>query len=43
MSLQVHQTAVNNVLDGLKLNGAMFTLAELKQHVGTKLNLPVDV
>lgn len=40
MSLQIHQTAVNNVLNGLKLDGVTLTLAELKQHVADKLNLP---
>lgn len=39
-SLQVHQTAINNVLERLELDGRTFTLPELSRHVTTRLNCP---
>lgn len=39
-SLQVHQTAFNNLLDRLDLAGRKFTAHELYRHVAEKLNRP---
>ncbi|MBN2296032.1 MAG: hypothetical protein JXM70_26610 [Pirellulales bacterium] len=39
-SMQVHQTAVNNILGGLKLDGRTLTLKELREHVAEKFNAP---
>lgn len=38
-SLQLHESAINNVLDRLDLDGRTFTLAELSQHVSRMLNM----
>ncbi len=40
MSLQVHESALNNVLEKLDLNGRTFTLSELFTHLREKLNRP---
>ncbi len=40
-SLQVHQSAINNVLDRLQLAGRQFTLPELERHLQTMLDLPI--
>lgn len=40
MSMQIHQTAVNNVLGGLSLDGDTLTLKELRDRIATKFNLP---
>ncbi len=37
-SFQVHESAINNVLDRLDLDGRTFTLAELSRHVADRLN-----
>lgn len=37
-SLQVHESALNNALARLELDGRTFTLPELRQHVSAKLN-----
>lgn len=39
-SLQVHETAMNNALEGLALGGRTFTLPELSDHVATRLSRP---
>jgi hypothetical protein len=43
-SVQVHQSALNNILDRLQLNGRTFTAEELKKHVFDRLRLtpPAD-
>jgi hypothetical protein len=38
-SLQVHETALNNLLEGLQLAGRTFTALELCQLIGERLNL----
>lgn len=40
LSVQVHQSALNNCLENLDLNGRTFTLEELHQMVLAKLNRP---
>jgi hypothetical protein len=40
LSIQIHQTALNNCLENLGLNGRTFTLDELHQAILTKLNRP---
>ncbi len=40
-SLQVHESALNNVLDRLQLAGRRFTLPELEQHLQQLLEVPV--
>ena len=40
MSLQVHESALNNVLEKLDLDGRTFTLSELFTHLREKLNRP---
>ena len=40
MSFQIHQTAVNNVLGGLSLDGDTLTLKELRERIATKFNTP---
>lgn len=37
-SLQLHETAINNALQRLELDGRTFTLAELARHVSTRLS-----
>lgn len=37
-SLQVHESALNNALSRLELDGRTFTLPELRQHLSAKLN-----
>lgn len=37
-SFQVHQTAINNMLQRLELDGRTFTLPELSRHVATRLS-----
>lgn len=39
-SFQVHQTAINNLLQRLELEGQTFALPELARHVATRLNRP---
>ncbi|MHB1037323.1 MAG: hypothetical protein ACYC35_22595 [Pirellulales bacterium] len=39
-SVQVHQSALNNVLEQLALDGQTFTLPELYRRLGEKLNRP---
>ena len=39
-SLQVHQSAVNNLLEALELSGREFTVPELYLWIGRKLNRP---
>jgi hypothetical protein len=39
-SLQIHESAINNVIDRLELQGRRFTLAELYRHVVARLALP---
>ncbi len=38
MSLQVHESALNNALQRLELDGRSFTLPELFAHLRQKLN-----
>lgn len=38
-SLQVHESAINNLLSGLELSGRTFTTVELCRHIGERLNL----
>ena len=40
MSLQIHQTAMNNVLGGLGLDGDTLTLKELRDRIAAKFNAP---
>jgi hypothetical protein len=40
LSVQIHQSAVNNVLCGLHLDGNTLTLRELKDRVAAKFNVP---
>ncbi len=42
-SLQVHQSAINNVLDRLQLAGRRFTLPELEQHLQHLLEVPIKL
>lgn len=39
LSVQIHESAANNLLDRLDLAGRTFTAAELRQHLGKQLNL----
>lgn len=39
-SFQVHETAINNMVERLALDGRTFTLPELSRHVSTQLNRP---
>ena len=39
-SVQIHETAANNFLTQLELDGRHFTLPELSRHVATRLNRP---
>jgi hypothetical protein len=39
-SVQVHESAINNGIQRLLLNGRTFTLPELSQYVATRLNRP---
>ncbi|OHB66017.1 MAG: hypothetical protein A2V70_13275 [Planctomycetes bacterium RBG_13_63_9] len=39
-SFQVHETAINNALERLELDGQTFTVAELAHHIAAKLNRP---
>ncbi len=39
-SVQVHQSALNNVLDQLQLDGATFTLPQLRQRLSNQFHLP---
>ena len=40
ISLQVHESAFNNIVDRLQLDGRKFTGKELYQHIGQQFNLP---
>ncbi len=40
LSMQIHQTAVNNVLDGLNLDDDTLTLKELRDRIAAKFNAP---
>ena len=40
-SLQIHESAINNGIQRLRLNGRTFTLLGLSQHIATRLNRPV--
>ncbi|GEM_PF-5814371 len=42
-SLQVHQSAINNVLDRLQLAGRRFTMPELERHLQSLLDVPVEL
>ncbi|MEE8451420.1 MAG: hypothetical protein V3R99_05870, partial [Thermoguttaceae bacterium] len=39
-SLQVHESAINNLSDRLELAGNTYTLSELTQHIASRLNRP---
>jgi hypothetical protein len=39
-SLQIHETAINNVLQRLELDGQTFTLPALMRHLAARLNQP---
>ena len=39
-SIQIHQTAINNVLGGLNLDDDILTLKELRDHIAAKFNAP---
>jgi hypothetical protein len=39
-SLQVHESAINNGIQRLRLDGRTFTLPELSRHIGSSLNCP---
>lgn len=41
-SVQIHQSAINNVLDRLDLAGRRFTIRELYQYLTTTMNAPAD-
>jgi len=43
LSLQMHQSAMNNAIEQLGLNGRSFTLPELYQWIGTKLDREVKL
>jgi hypothetical protein len=40
-SVQIHETAINNVMQRLELDGQTFTLPELERHVAARLNRPL--
>ncbi len=40
VSFQIHQSALNNLVAGLELDGNTFTLAELRGHLAERLNRP---
>jgi len=40
LSFQLHQSALNNVLERLELNGAVLTIKQLRDRIGTRLNRP---
>ena len=40
LSVQIHQSALNNMLEQLELDGHTFTLGELRRHLADKLNRP---
>ena len=40
VSLQLHESAVNNLVDQLELNGGTFTVAQLRQRIEQKFNWP---
>ncbi|MGA2033631.1 MAG: hypothetical protein ABSG68_15360 [Thermoguttaceae bacterium] len=42
-SIQVHQSALNNVLDRLELDGRTFTMPELLRHVSERLSRPLPM
>jgi hypothetical protein len=43
-SIQIHESAINNLLDGLQLAGRTFTFAELFKYVADRTNCPmIDV
>ena len=42
-SLQIHQTAINNILNRLKLDGVTITLGELRSRVTEQLNLHLSL
>lgn len=42
-SLQVHQSAINNLLESLDLAGREFNIPELYQWIGRKLSRPVEM
>jgi hypothetical protein len=39
-SIQIHESAINNAIQRLQLNGRKFTLPELSQHIADRLNRP---
>jgi hypothetical protein len=43
LSVQVHESALNNILDRLSLNGRRFTAEELRQHLQHQFNLSEPV
>ena len=40
LSFQIHQSALNNVLRGLELDGATLTIKELRERIATRFNRP---
>lgn len=40
ISLQLHESAVNNIVDQLDLDGGTFTVAQLRERIEQKLNWP---
>jgi hypothetical protein len=40
-SIQIHESAINNLLDGLQLAGRTFTFAELFRYVADRANCPM--
>ena len=42
MSMQMHQSALNNLLEGLELEGGTFSMAELNGRVSERLNRPLE-
>jgi hypothetical protein len=40
-SIQIHESAINNLLDGLQLAGRTFTFAELFQYIADRTNCPM--
>ena len=40
LSFQMHQSALNNILRGLELDGATLTIKELRERIATRFNRP---
>src|SRR5262249_36218675 len=40
-SIQIHESAINNLLDGLQLAGRTFTFAELCDYIADRANCPM--